>query len=391
MMRRIVITPPKIEENEQFSIMEMLRLGAERVHIRKPGISEDEMRNLIESIPVIGRKNISIHEHLHLAAQSGIGGVHLNSRFPDIPDDFQGLVSRSCHSIYELQECMDFDYVFISPVFDSISKPDYKSAFSPADIYEAVQKEWLDKRVFALGGVHPGRFADIEAMGFGGAAMLGAAWRPVLSRGEAWRLQYITPPAANKVEILRGVLGALQGGCRWIQLRMKDATARRIIDTALSVSALCRKYKAVFILDDRVDLVYASRADGVHLGKNDMSAALARSILGVGYIIGATANTARDIDIACEAGVDYIGVGPLRFTSTKQNLAPVLGYNGYKEICQKRNSYPPIVAIGGIVPDDIKPLAEAGISGIAVSGAIAGAPNPAEMTQCFLNRFSEII
>lgn len=119
---------------------------------------------------------------------------------------------------------------------------------------------------------------------------------------------------------------ALEGGCRWVQLRMKDTLVETIEPVALEVQALCRQYGATFIIDDHVELVKKLHADGVHLGKKDMPIAEARRILGDEYIIGGTANTFEDVQQHYKAGADYIGCGPFRYTTTKKNLSPILGW-----------------------------------------------------------------
>lgn len=125
---------------------------------------------------------------------------------------------------------------------------------------------------------------------------------------------------------------ALEGGCRWIQLRMKDAGESEIERTALRLIPECRRRGAIFIIDDHVELAIKTGADGVHLGKNDMSVADARRLAGPDFIIGGTANTFEDIQRIAREGADYIGCGPFRFTTTKKNLAPVLGADGYENI-----------------------------------------------------------
>ena len=176
---------------------------------------------------------------------------------------------------------------------------------------------------------------------------------------------------------------ALEGGCKWIQLRMKDASEDEILETASQVRKMCDRYEAVFILDDHVRLVEKTGADGVHLGKNDMPVDEARRLLGNGKIIGGTANTLDDIIMHCSRGADYIGCGPFRFTTTKKNLAPVLGTDGYREIVSRMKESGislPVVAIGGIASGDIPQLMSAGISGIALSGSVLRADDPvAEM------------
>ncbi len=176
---------------------------------------------------------------------------------------------------------------------------------------------------------------------------------------------------------------ALAGGCRWIQLRMKDAQREEIIATATEILPLCREVGATFILDDHVELVELTGADGVHLGKNDMPIAEARRQLGHNKIIGGTANTFEDILAHAEAGADYIGCGPFRFTTTKKNLSPILGLEGYARIVEQmrqNNISLPIVAIGGIAFEDIPAILQTGVTGIALSGSVLRADDPiAEM------------
>lgn len=172
---------------------------------------------------------------------------------------------------------------------------------------------------------------------------------------------------------------ALQGGCRWIQLRMKDASEAELKATALRVKELCHSYGATFIIDDHVDLAKETGADGVHLGKLDMPIRQARERLGKGFIIGGTANTIEDIRRHASDGADYIGCGPFRFTTTKQKLSPILGTDGYRNILAQMKAEGlsiPIVAIGGITKDDIPDLKALGLNGIALSGSILRAAHP---------------
>lgn len=173
---------------------------------------------------------------------------------------------------------------------------------------------------------------------------------------------------------------ALEGGCKWIQLRMKNAAADDILSTAAEAAELCRKAGATFLLDDHVELVRQAGADGVHLGKNDMPIDEARAILGPKAIIGGTANTLEDVVMHWRAGADYIGCGPFRFTTTKEKLSPVLGLEGYRRIIEgmkERSINLPIVAIGGITAEDIPAIMGTGVTGVALSGAVLRAKDPA--------------
>ena len=188
---------------------------------------------------------------------------------------------------------------------------------------------------------------------------------------------------SERYSYLDSIQLALEGGCRWIQLRMKDALDEEVRPIAIEAQKLCRAYGAKFIIDDRVALVRELGADGVHLGKNDMPIREARQILGPDFIIGGTANTFEDAKAHYEASADYIGCGPFRFTTTKQKLAPVLGLDGYRQIIQQMraaNITIPVVAIGGITKDDIPAILQTGITGIALSGTVLRADDPiAEM------------
>lgn len=183
---------------------------------------------------------------------------------------------------------------------------------------------------------------------------------------------------------------ALEGGCRWVQLRMKDASIQDFLSIGKEVRRLCDSYQATFILDDHVELVRELGADGVHLGKKDMPVAEARKLLGNDCIIGGTANTFDDVKMHYEASANYIGCGPFRFTTTKQGLAPVLGLEGYRSIIAQMSAEGidlPMVAIGGITAEDIPAIMQTGVSGIALSGAVLRAADPvAEM-----KRLTEIV
>ncbi len=173
-------------------------------------------------------------------------------------------------------------------------------------------------------------------------------------------LQFITHPS-EKYSIAEEVQMAIEGGCRWIQLRMKDASDEEVRNVALEIIPMCQETDTFLIIDDRVELVNELRVSGVHLGKEDMDPMQAREILGPHAIIGVTANTAADIIKFKGKDVDYVGLGPFRFTTTKKNLAPEIGLEGYTEIVKDVRAAGvelPIVAIGGITEDDVKPLQE---------------------------------
>ena len=193
------------------------------------------------------------------------------------------------------------------------------------------------------------------------------------------RLQFITH-YTEKYSYIDTARMALEGGCRWIQLRMKDADEYLLEKNAIVIQEMCKQYGATFIIDDNVLLTKKIKADGVHLGKNDMLIADARKILGDSFIIGGTVNSFEDIMLNFKGvAPDYFGCGPFRYTTTKKNLAPILGYDGYKDIILKMkdmNINIPIVGIGGIGKEDISQLLNIGLFGIALSGSIINAENP---------------
>lgn len=200
-------------------------------------------------------------------------------------------------------------------------------------------------------------------------------------------IQFITH-SNERYDHVEGVKLALQGGCRWIQLRMKDAMEIDFLRAAKKIRRLCDEYHATFILDDHVEWVGLTGADGVHLGKNDMPVDEARKMLGRNRIIGGTANTFEDVERLSRQGADYIGCGPFRFTTTKKNLSPVLGLEGYRSITAQMKAHDiqlPIVAIGGILHQDIPAIMQTGVTGIAVSGAILNAENPVEEMRLFIS------
>lgn len=185
-------------------------------------------------------------------------------------------------------------------------------------------------------------------------------------------IQFITD--GNSVEvIIDQARKALAGGVRWIQLRMKDATPDEIKSVSSVIVPMCHETEATVIVDDHVELVEACGFDGVHLGKCDMDPRKAREILGSDRIIGFTVNSADDAMLAKTYPIDYVGVGPFRFTSTKKKLAEILGIEGISEIIKILGREIPSVVIGGITVEDIAVVKSAGACGVAVSGAIAHA------------------
>lgn len=200
-------------------------------------------------------------------------------------------------------------------------------------------------------------------------------------------LMFITHPS-DRYSIAEEVQMALEGGCKWIQLRMKDVSDEEFRQTALEIIPMCQENEAFLVFDDRVELAMEMGVHGVHLGKHDMNPLQARETMGAEAIIGVTANTADDILRFRGWDVDYVGLGPFRYTSTKSNLSPVIGIDGYREIVKTVRDAGmalPIVAIGGITVEDIPAIMSTGVNGVAVSGAIINADDPVEYTRQLLN------
>ena len=196
-------------------------------------------------------------------------------------------------------------------------------------------------------------------------------------------LMFITHPS-DRYSIAEEVQMVLEGGCKWIQLRIKDISDEEFRQTALEIIPLCKENEAFLVFDDRVELAMEMGVHGVHLGKNDMNPLQARETMGAEAIIGVTANTADDILRLKGWDVDYVGLGPFRYTTTKKNLSPLLGPDGYREVVNKVREADiplPIVAIGGITLEDIPEIMATGVNGVAVSGSILNAPEPVKYTR----------
>ncbi|MFI3296164.1 MAG: thiamine phosphate synthase [bacterium] len=208
-------------------------------------------------------------------------------------------------------------------------------------------------------------------------------------RGKKWSpLQFITN-GEDKEETISGAIEALKGGCKWIQLRMKDTHPQTIEECALVLKEECKKYDAVLIIDDHVEIVKKTDVNGVHLGLNDMPIDLARQILGNNFIIGGTANTLEQALHQASLGADYLGIGPYQFTTTKKLLSETLGIDGYIDLMSelREKTKIPVVAIGGIELSNIGEIMKTGVDGIAMSGTILRADSPMEATRLILAEF----
>jgi len=194
------------------------------------------------------------------------------------------------------------------------------------------------------------------------------------------KIQYISQ-GTTAAEQLQNITAALDAGVNWVQLRYKHRPVAEVSVLATTVRQLCTQYNATFIVNDWIAIAQAVDADGVHLGLTDSPVQQARESLGNTKIIGGTANTLVDIYQRISEGCDYIGVGPFRFTATKENLSPILGLEGYQRIVQALaddGHSIPLYAIGGITVDDADALNAAGLYGICLSAGITAAQDKRE-------------
>ena len=341
----ILITLPRILKNEAETLAALCGAGVSVIHIRKPEASEPEIEELLKTLQALGAdmSRLTIHYNEPLARKYGLGGVHL--RIEELLAGAGEGLRRSCsaHGWTEAERAAtDADYVFLSPLFDSISKPGYHSAIDPAEAAERLRRR--KGRIVALGGIRPANIARVRRIGFDGAAVLGAAWsadEKAVNTERTLKNYHILnrkwKAAGGTLQLISdGDLSVaaqfLDAGGRWIQLRMKDASAEVIVCRGKEMLALCRKRRAVLVVNDAPQLAVAIGADGVHLGQADMPPIEARRIIGDGAVIGSTANTFEQIAARNDGETDYVGLGPFRFTTTKKNLSPVLGTEGYRTI-----------------------------------------------------------
>ncbi|MGM0496433.1 MAG: thiamine phosphate synthase [Bacteroidota bacterium] len=205
------------------------------------------------------------------------------------------------------------------------------------------------------------------------------------------RLQFITNQW-SETSIPQQVENVCKGGCRWIQLRLKETDASTWAETGADVKAICRDFGAKLIVNDHVEFAFRVDTDGVHVGKEDMAPEKARQLLGEGKIIGGTANSAEEIMALYRKGVNYVGLGPFRHTTTKQKLSPTLGLEGFHNIMDVLNSHGitlPVFAIGGIEPEDIEELVATGIHGVVISSSLANSNDIEKSTRQLINKLKQ--
>ena len=369
-------------ENEGIVLTSLLESGINALHLRKPRMTCRQIESILNRIPDYLHKRIILHDYPGLALKYGCG-FQFNSR--NLPQE-GSFASRSfsCHSLNEIDDLSgQFDFLTLSPIFPSISKPGYEPSFN----FSQLDSKRLTKTV-ALGGVRIGSVERLMKLGFAGAAFMGEIWNVPngverflkFMRMRNFSFQFITDGGTAE-ETISQAKTVLESGGRWIQVRMKYADKEVIAGVLKRLLPMCNKNGATLVVDDHVSL--SRLCHGVHLGQNDMAVTEAVKLMGVGKIIGLTVNNIEQIRQSEECLPDYYGVGPYRFTDTKKNLAPVLGIEGYRRLnpCIQR----PFVAIGGIMPGDIDSLFEAGASGIAVSSVITKSRSPEEKCKEIIN------
>ncbi|WP_216616328.1 thiamine phosphate synthase [Marinifilum caeruleilacunae] len=186
------------------------------------------------------------------------------------------------------------------------------------------------------------------------------------------KIQYITQDHPELSHSMQAKL-AFEKGIEAVQIRMKNSSEKEILTEARMAMQYADEMDGTLIINDSIAIAKEIGAHALHLGLNDTPIDEARKILGAEIIIGGTANTLEDIVIQKSRGADYVGLGPFRHTSTKKNLSPILGLEGYQNILSKMNEKGleiPIVAVGGILLEEIELLQNAGLYGLAISGAL---------------------
>ena len=176
MKQLLAITRPDLFPGEASLLTRLFDQGLARLHIRKPGAGRAALESLLRAIPPEFYPRIALHDHFGLAETYALGGVHLNSRNPASPPGWGGRVSRSCHSLEELTRYASLDYLFLSPLFPSISKEGYGPALSEKQLKTATELGIITEKVVALGGISADTLPRLRGLGFGGVAVLGALW-----------------------------------------------------------------------------------------------------------------------------------------------------------------------------------------------------------------------
>lgn len=176
-MKLIVVTAPRFFVEEDKIITTLFEEGLDILHLRKPETPAMYSERLLTLIPKKYHKRIITHEHFYLQEEFNLMGIHLNARNSKEPHDFSGHISCTCHSMEEIQNKKHFyDYLFLSPVYDCITKEKVASGFTAEELREAGRSRIVDSKVMALGGITPEKILELKDFGFGGAAVMGDLW-----------------------------------------------------------------------------------------------------------------------------------------------------------------------------------------------------------------------
>lgn len=177
-MQLIIITTPHFFDREAEAITALFHQGLEILHLRKPKASIEELERLLNQLPQEYLERIVTHERFSLVSTFHLKGIHLNARNPRVPIGYKGYISRSCHSFEEVTEHKkSCQYVFLSPIYNSISKEGYNATFSLEELKMASKQGVIDSQVMALGGICLEHLTEVKSLGFGGAVLLGDIWK----------------------------------------------------------------------------------------------------------------------------------------------------------------------------------------------------------------------
>lgn len=191
-MKLIVVTAPTFFVEEDKIITELFEEGLDILHLRKPETPAMYAERLLTLIPEKYHRRIVTHEHFYLKEEFNLMGIHLNTRNPKEPHDYSGHISCTCHTLEEVKNRKHFyDYLFMSPVFDCITKEGVSSAFSALDLRQASKEHIIDSKVMALGGITPDNILQIKDYGFGGAVIMGDLWNKFNMRSDRDYLEII--------------------------------------------------------------------------------------------------------------------------------------------------------------------------------------------------------
>lgn len=191
-MKLIVITAPTFFVEEDKIITALFEEGLDVLHLRKPETPAMFSERLLTLIPEKYHKRIVTHEHFYLKEEFGLMGIHLNSRNAKEPHDYDGHISCTCHSLEEVRQRKHFyDYVFMSPVYDCISKNQLRSGYTDEELRKARKEKIIDSKVMALGGITTDNIRAVKKYGFGGAVVLGDLWNKFDTRTDRDYLQLI--------------------------------------------------------------------------------------------------------------------------------------------------------------------------------------------------------